>query len=95
MQHALIKTAVAGLSQKEALDGLPAIRNEFNSRKWLLNPNAKWDEDKSLLIISIEYETNDLIGAEKAAKDEIWDCVIACINISGNIQFECMESRLL
>jgi hypothetical protein len=95
MQHAIIKTAVTGLSQQEALDGLPVINKEFQNRKWILNPDTKWDEAKSLLIISVEYETKDLIGAEKAAKDEIRDCVIACFNISGNIQFECIESKLL
>jgi hypothetical protein len=96
MNRALIKLAVSGFNDKEGSEGVSAILEEFRHRPWILNPKVNWDKTKSLLMISMEYEANDLNDAEKTAQDEIWDCVIACIDFSGEqIHFEKLESKLL
>jgi hypothetical protein len=94
--RAFIKIAVNGFTPKEAIEGIPALQEEFQKRYWILNPSAKWDDANSLLIISVGYGADDLKGAERAALDEVWDCVIACIHFSGDkIYFEQVESKLV
>lgn len=81
---------VTGFTETEALGGLPDLLEEFRHRPWMLNPEAFWDSKKSRLVVSVESECgNSQVGRESAGHfDEVWDCVIACIENAGEIKFE-------
>lgn len=96
MKRARIKIAVHGFTDKEGAEGAPDVLEELRERSWLLNPSVKWDKEQSLLLISIDYESDNLATAEEAVHDEVWDCVISSIHFSGNeIHFEPLEARFL
>jgi hypothetical protein len=51
------------------------------------------------LVISVESEEDSLAvlgGAVRAGHlDEVWDCVIACVEFSSEIRFEVEESQVV
>jgi len=80
---------VTGFTEAEALVGLPDLLDEFQHRPWILRPTGVWDADRKLLVIAVEYENDNIDGCRIAARDEVWDCLVACIQFSSNeISFE-------
>jgi len=88
-----------GFTEAEARKGIPYLLEEFGQRPWLLICDAKWVAQGSKLVISVESEADSLAvldGAVRAAHlDEVWDCVIACVEFSSEIRFEVEESQVV
>jgi hypothetical protein len=75
--------SVSGFTDAEAAEGIPHLIEEFQHRPWMLNPAAHWDAERSRLVITVGYAGDDREAAVAAATDEVWDCVIACLNFSS------------
>ena len=92
---ALVRTriSVAGIAEAEVRDGLEHLLAEFRERPWIVRPGATWDDERGRLVVTTHYEGDDAERVGAAASDEVWDCVIACINFSSDrIKFELEES---
>jgi hypothetical protein len=91
--------SVAGFTKAEVQSGLADLRAEFGQRPWFLSAEAKWDDRRCLLVIVVEREgrSPDSDGPDvRAALDEVWDCVIACLNFeSDGIQFDVESSCIV
>jgi hypothetical protein len=78
----LIRTTVAirGFTPAEATQGAPDLRTELTARTLL--GEVRWDEETRRLFVTVE--SRDL-GPRTVAfhQDQIWDCVIACVQFSG------------
>jgi len=75
---------------------LPDLLAEFGERPWLLKPSASWDADCGRLVVTIEREGDDPHRCGEATFDEVWDCVIACIDFSSEgIHFDIEESTVV
>jgi len=85
------QVSVSGFTRPQVEDGLQSLRDEFAERPWLLAADARWDEERQRLVVTIEREGNSLEvhgGATGATLDEVWDCVIACFcDTEGSISF--------
>lgn len=94
MSEAYIRTriSVSGLTAAEVQDGLADLLDEFRQRHWIFQPTAFWDDSLQSLVVTTHYEGTDAKKAGRGAFDEVWDCVIACINFSSEIRFEIEES---
>src|SRR5690349_17912361 len=89
MASVRVTLTVSGITEVEVRNGLPNLLDEFQQRPWIITPNAKWDTDRKLVVISVEYENSDIEGCKRAALDEVRDCLIACIQFSSEkISFE-------
>lgn len=94
----LIRTRilVSGFTEREARDGIPDLLSEFQKRPWIISPEACWSADRRGIIATTHYEGSDPDVCSRAALDEMWDCVIACITFSSDgIEFNVEESVLV
>src|SRR5205085_12350735 len=86
----LIQTriSVSGFTEIEVRDQLAGLVDELRQRSWIIKPAASWNPNRERLVITTHYEGTDVDAVTRAASDEIWDCVIACMNFSSQgIQF--------
>jgi hypothetical protein len=89
MANVCVTMTVSGITEAEAHNGLPDLRDEFQHRSWIIMPTAKWDVGRKLIAITVGYGSGDIDACKQAAQSEIWDCVIACIQFSSDkISFE-------
>ncbi|MCE9546463.1 MAG: hypothetical protein K8T25_13235 [Planctomycetia bacterium] len=99
MPNVLTRISIVGFTEDEVTTGLPELLDEFQQRPWLLNTVAAWDPKRSRLVVSVEREGEDVSldgGCGGANRDEVWDCVIACINFSADeISFDVEESKVI
>jgi hypothetical protein len=90
------KISVSGFNEAEITAGLEDFRQEFSERFWLENPNAIWDSDRNLLIVTVETEGGDPKNEAEGVLDEIRDCVIACFNFSSErVSFDILEAEFI
>jgi len=91
--------SVSGFTQQEVERGLGDLLEEFAQRPWLLAPSARWDDHRKRLIVSVEREGESLAiegGDTGATLDEVWDCVIACLEFeSAGIHFDVDSSMFV
>jgi hypothetical protein len=91
--------SVAGFTEVEVQGGLANLREEFGQRPWFLSAEAVWDNSRRLLVIVVEREgqSPEVDGPDvRAALDEVWDCVIACLNFeSDGIHFDVESSCIV
>jgi hypothetical protein len=99
MSRVRTRVVVTGFNEAEAKAGIPHLLAEFRQRPWLLAYDAEWVGNESKLVVSVESEGDSLQiqgGTAGGHLDEVWDCVIACLNFSSErIQFEVEESRFV
>jgi len=91
----LVRTriAVSGLTEAEVRSGLADLLAEFRERPWIIRPAAAWDAERGRLVVTTHYEGDDGDHLGRAASDEVWDCVIACLGFSSvGIHFDVDES---
>lgn len=89
----LTEITISGLLKAEVDDGITNLRDEFASRPWMLNPTTAWEGD--LFVVAVAYEGSDLKTCGRAAYDEVWDCIIACLECSTNLHFEIRRSEFV
>ncbi len=89
------KISVAGFKDAEIAEGLPYFREYLEERSWLVNPQAEWDTERGLLLVTIDTGGDDPKFESATAFDEVWDCVIAAFNASGTISFDILEAALV
>lgn len=90
------RISVCGFSEAEVRDGLAGLLDELHQRSWIINPAASWDPDRERLVVTTHYEGTDADSVSRAASDEVWDCVIACMNFSSQgIQFSIDASSIV
>lgn len=78
------------------LNGLPDLLDEFDARPWIIRPTASWDATRRRLVVSVAYEGEDVEHFRGAASDEVWDCVLACLDFSSDeIQFDVDKSAVV
>ena len=96
MSKVRTKISVAGFNSEEIAEGFQDFLAEFKERPWLINPQAEWDSDRSLLLVTIESEGDDPKLESDGVFDEVWDCVQACFNFSSErISFDILEAELI
>ncbi|MGB8355022.1 MAG: hypothetical protein WCD79_14090 [Chthoniobacteraceae bacterium] len=83
-----VTIAVRGFTEAEARNGLPDLLDEFQQRPWLFRPGTVWDATRNCISITIDYEGRDIKLCGQAVLDEVWDCVIACMQSTSDIHFE-------
>ena len=94
MNRIATQIAVAGFRQDEVVDGLDAFLGYLRDRPWFLHAAARWEEQTKKLIVDVEREDGDVALATAAAKDEVWDCVVAAFSFSSDeISFEVIKSE--
>ena len=90
------RSFVFGFTESEVRSGLPDLLAEFQERPWIIRPSASWDAERGRLVITRHYDGEDVDYMGRAASDEVWDWVIACVDFSSEgIQFELEESALV
>ena len=90
------KISVVGFNEAEIAEGLQDFLAEFKERPWLINPQAEWDSDRSLLLVTIESEGDDPKVESEGVFDEVWDCVAAYFSFSSErISFNILEAKLI
>jgi hypothetical protein len=90
------KISVAGFNDTEIAEGLQDFLVEFKERPWLANPQAEWDSERSLLLVTIETEGDDPKLESDSVFDEVWDCVAAYFSFSSErISFYILEAKLI
>lgn len=90
------RISVSGFSEAEVVCGLADLLAEFRERPWIIRPTASWNADRGRLVVTTHYEGDDVDYFGRAASDEVWDCVIACIDFSSEgIQFDLEESAVV
>lgn len=83
------RISVSGFSEAEIRSGIPDLLDELEHRPWIVSPSASWDSGRQRLVVTVHYEGDDIQFLGRAATDEVWDCVIACINFaSEGIEFQ-------
>ena len=91
--------SVAGFTQAEVQSGLADLRAEFSQRPWFLPAEVEWDDHRRLLVIVVECEgqSTDVDGPDvRAALDEVWDCVIACLDFeSDGVRFDVESTSMV
>lgn len=92
MPRVRTQISVSGFAQQEVEAGLEYLLDELAERPWLLEATACWDGPRKRLVVTIEREGGSLAvdgGDTGATLDEVWDCVIACLNFeSDGIHFD-------
>ncbi len=85
MPMPLVRTriSVSGFTEAEVRAGLADLLDEFGERPWIIRPVATWDAERGRLVVTTHYEGEDAEACSRAASDEVWDCVIACIHFSS------------
>jgi hypothetical protein len=90
------RISVSGFTEAEVRDGLADLLDELLQRSWIINPAASWDADRECLVVTTHYEGTDADSVSRAASDEVWDCVIACMSFSSQgIQFSIDASSIV
>jgi hypothetical protein len=90
------RISVAGFTEAEVRGGLADLLDELSARSWIIHPTASWDADSERLVVTTHYEGTDAGALSRAASDEVWDCVIACMSFSSEgIQFDIDESSIV
>ena len=89
-----VDISARGFTEAEARSGLPDLLDEFQHRHWLVRPTAVWDAARCCLAIGIDYEGHDTKLCGQAVLDEVWDCVIACLQSASDIHFKIDDSRI-
>jgi hypothetical protein len=92
MANVRVTMSVSGFTDVEASEGLPDLLDEFRQRPWILRPTAAWDANRKLILVAVEYESDDAEGCRLAAHDEVRDCVIACFKFQDQIAFKIEDS---
>ncbi len=88
--------SVLGFTKPEADEGIPDLLDEFKERTYILNANAKWNENTKSIDIIIDIEGDDINSFRKFSEDQAWDCVNACINFSSDkIQFRTYKTEII
>lgn len=96
MSKVRTKISVAGFNGAEIAEGLQAFIAEFKARSWFINPQAEWDSERSLLLVTIETEGDDPQLESEGVFDEVWDCVAAYFSFSSErISFKILEAKLI
>src|SRR4051812_3525013 len=89
------RISVSGFTEAEVRDGVADLLDEFRERPWIIRPSASWDAERSRLVVITHYEGEDAEACGRGASDEVWDCVIACINFSSEaIHFDVEDSAV-
>ncbi len=90
------RISVSGFTEAEVRDGLADLLDEMHQRSWIINPAASWDPGRQRLVVTTHYEGTDVASISRAASDEVWDCVIACMSFSSQgIQFSIDASSIV
>ena len=84
MKLVRIKMSISGLTEPEARGGLDDLVAEFELRPWIIKPAVAWAPESHRLIVIAHYAGESLEACRRAASDEIWDCVVACIAFSSD-----------
>ncbi len=96
MKRIRTQVSVSGIPRAECSEGIQCLADEFAQRPWLLTAEARWDDQRSLLLVLIEREGSSLAiqgGDTGATLDEVCDCVFACFRLeSGDVRFEVESS---
>ena len=91
--------SVSGFTKSEVEDGLRSLLEEFAERPWLLEADARWDDGRQRLVVTIEREVGSPAAqgaATGATLDEVWDCVIASFRgVAGSISFSVDSSAFV
>jgi hypothetical protein len=99
MSRIRTRVSITGFNEAEVGAGLPHLIEEFGQRPWLLKTDAFWDGGRSRLVVTVQREGDDarIEGGDGGANlDEIWDCVIACVNFtSKGIHFDVEASEVV
>jgi hypothetical protein len=96
MPRVRTRISVSGFTEAEVRDGIPDLLAEFRERPWMLRPSASWDGHRGRLVVTVEGEGDDPNFWAKANLDQVWDCVIACINFSSEgIHFDVEDSAVV
>jgi len=90
-----VTIAVRGFIEAEARNGLPDLLDEFQHRPWLFRPSAVWDTARNCIAIAIDYEGHDTKLCGQAVLDEVWDCIIACLQSTSDICFELEDASFV
>ncbi len=87
---------VHGFTAAETGEGIPHLLAEFADRH-LLASDARWDDERGILLFTVESEDFGARlpgGTAGAHLDLVWDCVMACVQFSGEgIRFEVEASE--
>ena len=59
MSRVRTKISVAGFNDAEIAESLQDFLAEFSERPWLMNPQAEWDTERKLLVVTAETEGDD------------------------------------
>ena len=87
------RISVSGFTAAEVQGGLADLLDEFRDRPWIVQPTASWDAPRRRLVVTTHYKGDDPDRLGRAASDEVWDCVLACINFSSKgVRFQVEES---
>lgn len=78
-----VTMTVHGFTEAEAQAGLADLLDEFRRRTWIVSPSASWDSVRKCLVICVGYDCDNIDGCRLAAKHEVWDCVVACLQFSS------------
>lgn len=81
-----VKVSISGFKNAQVEEGLPHLRMELESRPWLFEPEAFWEDATGKLIVIVGYDLEERI--EEGAWDEISDCVLATMNFDKKIEFD-------
>ena len=79
--HAIL--TCSGLTDIEGRSAPKEIEDEFQHRPWHQNVVARWDGTLLWLEADNDYDEDG-----RALLDEFWDAVIACVKVSGTIEFK-------
>ncbi len=85
--------SITGLNSDSAKRNLPDLRDELVKRPWLINPDLIFDQTQNCLMVTVDYEGDDIDVISKAVLDEIWDCVIATFDFVEKIEFKIIDKK--
>lgn len=79
------RIAVSGFTAAEVRDGLTDLLNEFRNRPSIIHLTGGLGclAPHRRLVVTTHYKGDDPDRLERAASDEDWDLVIACINFTS------------
>ena len=96
MPRVRTRISVVGFTEAEVRNALADLLAEFRERPWIIRPAAFWDAKRTRLVVTTHYQGDDADYLGRVAADEVWDCVIACIDFSSEgVHFDLEESAVV
>jgi hypothetical protein len=81
-----VKIKISGFTKTQVEEGLPYLIDEIESRPWIFDSQAFWDNLENKVVINIGYEFEERV--EHGTFDKISDCVIATMHFDEKIEFD-------